>query len=585
MARKLKGQQQTLSGSPSGQFTNFSPKPIVALRAPTTADTGYEIGQIWVDTTSGLIYGLADVSGGSAQWNIFTSGASDIDTLTGDSGGALSPTGGNMNIVGGDGLTVAGSGSTLTINRDAEGGYPITPYVVGPIGQAGYQTIQSAIDAANANGGGYIFVQSGTYNENLTFYDKIVINGTIVLSAFEDSAGVFINGVHTPPNAGGISFNYVDLLSATDIFQSAAAGTCQINISNAAIVTTDGYTFNLPNWTGILGQWNTNATGSLTDNNGAYNNTGGAFIACYENGLGWGTGKTMITSGSMVLEACDIRPPWNITGGAVVDTYNMNLTGEVTISGTASGWIKLSHMTVSGTPAVTYSGTGAFEISNCVIQSDNNPAIDGAGAGTLTVASCTFTDDFNLAGTLTLAYGGFLAGVLKQHGNATFDSGTFTIASDTDPINISADAFGTTVNIATGAGAKTLTIGSTNTTSTTTVNSGSGGIQLVGNVDLTTGSLQIEGAAQRLAVEGGAVTDFIGQGTLVLGTLTIANTNIAANDRVFVQRSALNGSAGLGDYLVTISAGASFTVDSVNSVGVVVTDDISTFDYFIVRQL
>lgn len=37
-------------------------------------------------------------------------------TLTGDSGGALSPTSGNWNILGGPGVTVSGSGSTLTIN-------------------------------------------------------------------------------------------------------------------------------------------------------------------------------------------------------------------------------------------------------------------------------------------------------------------------------------------------------------------------------------------------------------------------------------------------------------------------------------
>lgn len=39
-----------------------------------------------------------------------------ILTLTGDTGGALSPTAGNMNILGGPGVTVTGSGSTLTVN-------------------------------------------------------------------------------------------------------------------------------------------------------------------------------------------------------------------------------------------------------------------------------------------------------------------------------------------------------------------------------------------------------------------------------------------------------------------------------------
>lgn len=37
-------------------------------------------------------------------------------TITGDSGGALTPTAGNWNILGGPGVTTSGSGSTLTIN-------------------------------------------------------------------------------------------------------------------------------------------------------------------------------------------------------------------------------------------------------------------------------------------------------------------------------------------------------------------------------------------------------------------------------------------------------------------------------------
>lgn len=119
MARKLKGQQQTLMGSPSGTFVNFASKPIQANRAPTTADTGYEIGQLWADTNGTTMYGLSAVSAGSATWNLLGPGASDVDTLTGDSGGALSPSGGNITLAGGTNITTAGSASTITFNLDA----------------------------------------------------------------------------------------------------------------------------------------------------------------------------------------------------------------------------------------------------------------------------------------------------------------------------------------------------------------------------------------------------------------------------------------------------------------------------------
>ncbi len=48
--------------------------------------------------------GFVTLSGGAGQ------------TITGDAGGALSPSSGNWNIIGGPGVTTSGSGSTLTIN-------------------------------------------------------------------------------------------------------------------------------------------------------------------------------------------------------------------------------------------------------------------------------------------------------------------------------------------------------------------------------------------------------------------------------------------------------------------------------------
>ncbi len=47
---------------------------------------------------------------------VSASGTGIATTITGDSGGALSPTANNWNILGGPGVTTTGSGSTLTIN-------------------------------------------------------------------------------------------------------------------------------------------------------------------------------------------------------------------------------------------------------------------------------------------------------------------------------------------------------------------------------------------------------------------------------------------------------------------------------------
>lgn len=55
-----------------------------------------------------------------------------------------------------------------------------------------------------------------------------------------------------------------------------------------------------------------------------------------------------------------------------------------------------------------------------------------------------------------------------------------TLNSGTNAIGISTDASVTTVNVGSGAAAKTVVVGSTNTTSALTLNSGSGGIKAVG---------------------------------------------------------------------------------------------------------
>jgi len=82
-------------------------------------------GQLIIGST-GLSPVLANITSTDGSVTI-TNGAGSIDlavaaadvailTLTGDTGGALSPTAGNINILGGPGVTVTGSGSTLTVN-------------------------------------------------------------------------------------------------------------------------------------------------------------------------------------------------------------------------------------------------------------------------------------------------------------------------------------------------------------------------------------------------------------------------------------------------------------------------------------
>lgn len=87
-------------------------------------------GQLWIGSTA-LNAGLTHINVGnitspnnsitvgyiSPNITLTVTGGSTVGTtITGDTGGALSPTLGNWNILGGPGVTTTGSGSTLTIN-------------------------------------------------------------------------------------------------------------------------------------------------------------------------------------------------------------------------------------------------------------------------------------------------------------------------------------------------------------------------------------------------------------------------------------------------------------------------------------
>lgn len=120
---------------------------------------------------------------------------------------------------------------------------------------------------------------------------------------------------------------------------------------------------------------------------------------------------------------------------------------------------------------------------------------------------------------------------------------------------------------------------------TETITSGTGITSTTGDITATNGNVILNGAAKQLRIEGGAVTDFIGTGTLIGGQATILNTNIAATDRILITRSALNASPALGSLIYTINAGVSFVVNSFTDAGAAAATDVSSFTYLIVRQL
>lgn len=294
------------------------------------------------------------------------------------------------------------AGELQTNSPPIQNAYPITPYVVGPSGKAGYQTIQSAINAANAAGGGFIFVQDGTYLENLTLYPNISISGPQILAGFPgDPASCIIQGNHIPPTSGAMTFNNITFsVPSGDGFSSLAAGTAELNFTNAGCGVTDGYFLNIPNWTGVISFWDFNP-GLGTNDGGIYNPTGGAPVFCFEAGVGLGTTHAMEVSGVVLFNQGEIMCPLILHNGVTGDFANDIFGGTITLSGNATAQFHHCYHSTGATPAITMSSSGTNTFANSVILSTNNPAISGSGAGTINLANITFINNANIAGTLT----------------------------------------------------------------------------------------------------------------------------------------------------------------------------------------
>lgn len=77
-----KEQRTTAYVTPQGLYVP-NPKTIIAKRAPTTTDTGYEFGTLWVDKVAGNSYQMVMVSAGAATWAQLGGNTGDFSAVNG----------------------------------------------------------------------------------------------------------------------------------------------------------------------------------------------------------------------------------------------------------------------------------------------------------------------------------------------------------------------------------------------------------------------------------------------------------------------------------------------------------------------
>ncbi len=199
-----------------------TPPDFVRLpKAPTTFDTNFNIGTIWLDTEAQIFYLLVSLDANVAIWDPFAGGAGGIDTLEGDTGGQVPPTGGNVNIVGSGDISVAGDpGSSTLVISDSGGG--------------------GDIDTLTGNTGGAVSPTAG--NIDVVGVGDITVTGNPGTSTLtiSDSGASDVNtltgnsGGAVGPTAGNIDF-----VGSGNVQVTGNPGTSTLTISDDAVLKTE----------------------------------------------------------------------------------------------------------------------------------------------------------------------------------------------------------------------------------------------------------------------------------------------------------------------------------------------------------
>lgn len=313
------------------------------------------------------------------------------------------------------------------VANNSTNNFGLSPYIVNTTpGKGSYTTIQSAVNAATADGGGTVFLQQGSYVEDLDLSEITNFVEVVGATGLGDEGQVEIIGTHIPPLANTtFIFRNTKLSSPTAIFNSNAAGQSHLVIIDALLNVTNGYTFNLPNWIGIFELFDINPG---SGNDGGVNNTGGASLFIFDAGLGAGTLNNMILSGLSVLFGVGIACPLTAQGSANLSIDSSTFIQGLTFSENSTQAISNSRISSGSLAAVTTSSSNSVVLNNVVIDSTASPVIDGTGSVEFT--SVSYVEESGVAETITKIYTTEIESGTAFLQNISFDRGITSLNSD-----------------------------------------------------------------------------------------------------------------------------------------------------------
>lgn len=213
------------------------PALFVDNRNPTPNDSrGFNLGSLWLNTTptsSGEypVWMLVSLSQGTAIWQQISTGDDELETLTGDSGGAVPPTANNINILGGTGTGVVGNPGTSTLTISVDGNVPLAFSTDAGTAVPASNTL--AIDGAhgiNTSGSGDTVTVA--INNAITLGDLANITGSPAITlttgdATLSSGNINLTDTNTAATSGIIKFGglrFVHNFGTNNTFLGSSSG-------------------------------------------------------------------------------------------------------------------------------------------------------------------------------------------------------------------------------------------------------------------------------------------------------------------------------------------------------------------------
>lgn len=410
-------------------------------------------------------------------------------TITGDTGGALSPTAGNWNILGQQAgtipvmYTIGTAPSTLRIENRTW----TTPFVVDPSSTVGlrgtYTTISAAI--ADATTGQAIFIRPGTYTENITL-DKS-INLVTYSSGFREIPDTKIVGKITISTNVSPTINGVALETNGDFLLSVTGNGANPTFQNCYFNVTNNNAFQITG-NGTTNVYLENCSGSFASSFGLGSSTGGLLWIKNCSFIDAVTPSAFNNSASsIVLINSVFAIPFSTSSAGVINAVGCRFGSVltpftdrtyITTAGTATNYITNCQI-YSGTQSAISIGSGTtVELTNALLNSSNTNVI--TGAGTLKYTGLVFTGS-SLGINVTTQQGGLLQGGRVQNPSVNYigeviQSSAINVAcTSTTPTNI------TSISLTPGIWNISINVQATNT--------GSNVIRVFGGISTTSATL------------------------------------------------------------------------------------------------